>query len=352
MCAGTETRKKCVTPMPTGGPCRNDPFWLCAEGLSCINNECVPADLPEGGDCLPEGAKCMEGTVCAGSPRRKRCVAPMGEGGRCGVDPRWVCAAGLQCRRKKCVVVPIPSGGDCLPEGAICVTGTVCAGSLRRKRCVVPMGKGGRCGQDPRWICAVGLECRRKVCVQIVIPTGGDCSEEGVVCEERTVCAGRKNQRCVVPMQEGERCGQDPRWICAAGLECKHKKCVPITVPKGGDCSSEGSICEYSTVCAGRKNRRCVVPMPEGGSCGRDPRWICEEGLECRRKKCVRITVPKGDDCSPEGSVCEDGTVCAGRKNRKCVVPMQEGDTCGQDPRWVCGEGLECVRKVCTKSEY
>lgn len=99
MCAGPPENPRCVMPMLEGGQCRGgrDPYWVCAEGLQCINNICRRVRATTGGRCDGEGDVCEDGMVCAGPPEKPRCVKPMGPGGKCGVDPFWVCIVGLTC---------------------------------------------------------------------------------------------------------------------------------------------------------------------------------------------------------------------------------------------------------------
>ncbi|PXF39691.1 hypothetical protein BWQ96_10608 [Gracilariopsis chorda] len=352
VCAGTNTRKKCVTPMSVGGRCGQDPFWICEAGLDCVDGTCTKPKIPKGGDCLPEGSVCVDGTVCAGTDTKKQCVTLMSVGGRCGQDPFWICEAGLDCVDGTCTKPKIPKGGDCLPEGSVCVDGTICAGTDTKKQCVTPMSVGGRCGQDPFWICEAGLDCVDGTCTKPKIPKGGDCLPEGSVCVDGTICAGTDTKKqCVTPMSVGGRCGQDPFWICEAGLDCVDGTCTKPKIPKGGDCLPEGSVCVDGTICAGTDTKKqCVTPMSVGGRCGQDPFWICEAGLDCVDGTCTKPKIPKGGDCLPEGSVCVDGTICAGTDTKKqCVTPMSVGGRCGQDPFWICESGLVCEGGLCAK---
>lgn len=351
VCAG-EDAMKCVTPMGVGMACGRDPFWVCADHLDCVDYHCAEPPIPEGGDCLPEGSQCVDGTVCAGTASEKSCVSVIPGGGSCTDDDLSVCEEGFECIDGTCAVHPVPEGGDCLPEDSKCVEGTICVGTDAVKTCITPISPGGECTDDVLSVCEEDYDCVEGVCSPPTVPKGGDCSAEDAVCTEGTVCAGRPHRRrCVTPMPIGGRCGQDPRWVCEDGLVCMRKVCKPKPLPEGSDCLPEGSVCEDGTVCAGGPTRkRCVVPMQIGGPCGTDPRWICAEGLECMQKKCVLAPVPEGGNCKPEGSVCVDGTVCAGRKHRLCVKPMPEGGRCGRDPRWICDEGLVCMKKRCRRN--
>lgn len=243
---------------------------------------------------------------------------------------------------------------SCSPEDTTCPKGRVCAGGRPdNMRCVKPMPEGGFCKGDPFWVCARGLACVGKVCVKAV-KKGGSCVPPGSICEDGTVCAGGRpdNKRCVKPMPIGGVCKGDPFWVCEEGLECVNKVCVK-EVRKGESCVPPNTVCEDGTVCAGGRpdNKRCVKPMPVGGRCKGDPFWVCEEGLVCKNQVCRRKIAVKGESCVAPTTKCMKGTVCAGGKpdNKRCVKPLAEGDFCKGDPFWVCDKGLECVREMCVK---
>lgn len=158
VCVGTETRKRCVRPMPAGKPCDVDPYWVCAPNLVCESNVCK---IPKGRRCVGNETSCVSGTICAGTDTRKRCVKPMPTCGRCGVDPWWVCRGRLVCENNIC---KIRMNGACNYPGSCCVDGTACVGPEHQKRCSKPMPKGGRCGADPWWVCDEGLMCMNGVC--------------------------------------------------------------------------------------------------------------------------------------------------------------------------------------------
>lgn len=178
------------------------------------------------------GAKCAPGLVCAGPPDNRRCVMPMGEGGQCrgGRDPYWVCVKGLVCINNTCQKPRVKKGGSCRDEDAVCEPGTVCAGPPDNPRCVMPMGPGKQCGGgfDPFWVCEEGLMCINRIC-KAMVGKGGSCRNPNTTfCKAGLVCAGtRKNPRCVMPMGKGGRCGgNDPYWVCRAGLRCVNRVCV------------------------------------------------------------------------------------------------------------------------------
>lgn len=234
-----------------------------------------------------------------------------------------------------------------------CFPGKVCVGPRGNRKCVTPMEKGQVCGKDPFWVCKPGLVCERFVCRGKYVPKGGRCTRKGLPCFPGYVCAGTpKIKKCVKPMREGKPCANDPWWVCAAGLVCRRGVCQKDRIPKDGSCRFPGAKCAPGLVCAGPPdNKRCVMPMKEGGQCrgGRDPYWVCIEGLVCINNTCQKPRVPKGGSCKDKGDVCMDGLICAGTtENPRCVMPMGKGGRCGgNDPYWVCKTGLTCVNERC-----
>lgn len=241
VCAGHHFARRCVTPMTLGKTCGVDPYWVCAKSLTCTRNICRRSIIPVipirplPGSCGLR-RRCSRGTVCAGPLTARRCVRPMTLGRRCGIDPYWVCANGLTCRRNICTRAVFPSiptrplPGSCGLRPR-CRRGTVCAGPLIARRCVRPMSAGKRCGVDPYWVCANGLACLNRICRPAIIPEipigplPGSC---GLLrrCPIGEVCAGLPSaRRCVTPMTVGKRCGVDPYWVCAHGLRCRGGVC-------------------------------------------------------------------------------------------------------------------------------
>lgn len=352
ICAGSGNLKRCVRPVGEGHSCGSNSFQICETGLNCANDKCVRPQVSAGGNCSASKVQCKEGTVCVGKLENMRCVVPMEEGKQCGQDPYWVCKGGLVCSNGLCIANDIPKGGDCLNSELKCEAGTVCAGTGIRMRCVVPMGENEICGKDPFWVCESNLSCIDNSCIKKTVRKGGSCLSRDSVCIDGTVCAGRPDKkRCVKPMSEGERCGKDPFWICQAGLECLENRCVHPRVSKGGDCFEEGSVCEEGTVCAGTASRKkCVTPMDEGQKCGRDPFWVCKAGFSCKNGVCNLSSGVEGADCKRNASRCGEGLVCAGNaRKRKCVKPIPLFGHCGINPRVVCERELVCVNGRCVK---
>lgn len=347
VCAGNSRKKRCVKPMPLMAICKGDPFWVCEAGLECRNGICKPPMAPMGGRCDNPGDECPPGAVCAGIAVKK-CVKPMPEGGFCKGDPYWVCAEGLVCRDGMCKKPMATMGGRCDKPGVECMPGTVCAGTARVKKCVKPMPEGGMCKGDPYWVCAEGLVCVDRLCKRMPkMPKRKRCDRPGVVCPPGTLCVGNAVKRCIVPMPVGGECRNDPFWICKPGLLCKDNVCRKPRMPKRKRCDRPGVVCPRGTVCVGNAVKRCVMPMKPGGECRNDPFWICEAGLFCKDNVCTYM-VEEGGRCGKRGAMCVAGTKCVGTKFvKKCKAPMPLGGICRKDPFWYCKDGLKCSGGKC-----
>ena len=67
-----------------------------------------------------------------------------------------------------------------------------------------------------------------------------------------------------------------------------------VVPPKAGACSQGGETCTGHLVCAGpRSARRCVKPKKIGDRCGQDPFWVCQRDLTCVGGYC-RVNTPRG----------------------------------------------------------
>lgn len=353
VCAGRERNRRCVIPMRENEKCGKDKSWVCESGLECVDYICRTPRIDEKGDCLPEGSRCAEGLICAGRPDKKKCVKPMNEGERCKGDPFWVCREGLECVDQICVKPTIPKHGDCLQEGAVCENGTVCVSNGNISKCVEPMSEGKQCGKDPFWICEDGLSCIGNTCAREGGGVGDDCSRDGFECNDGLVCAGTaRKRRCVKPVELSGKCSKNVRRSCSQGLSCVNDECVKIARHEE-HCGSPGTICDSTTVCAGStsENKKCVRPMEEGKACGSDPFWVCGLGLKCVSQKCIKVSLEKGDRCIGSESVCPRGTVCAGDyPSKQCVQSVREGRRCGRKWWQVCDSGLTCVDHRCRKT--
>ncbi|CDF39841.1 unnamed protein product [Chondrus crispus] len=142
-------------------------------------------------------------------------------------------------------------------------------------------------------------------------------------------------------------CGKDPFWVCRNGLRCLRGVCVR-TIARGRSCNIPGSVCAEGLSCVGNLgNKKCFMRKPVGMPCGKDPFWVCRHGLRCIKNVCVR-TVNVGQECNSPEALCPEGTSCVGNEgNRKCFAKKEAGMRCGKDPFWVCRNGLRCAGGIC-----
>eukprot|EP00171_Calliarthron_tuberculosum_P023815 IDg23815t1 len=78
-----------------------------------------------------------------------------------------------------------------------CPPKKVCAGPRKARKCVVPVGKNGRCGGSAYRVCKRGLKC----------------------------AGNRKGKKCVAPLGKNKRCGGNPFKVCKRGLKCVRGRC-------------------------------------------------------------------------------------------------------------------------------
>lgn len=191
----------------------------------CVRGRCFRPS-PRGGSCSARGSCCSSGLTCAGRRRRRVCVTPMREGGRCNTDPKWVCASGLMCVNNVCRA-PVGRFGSCQSRDSVCAAGLTCVGPSRRRLCVELMGENRRCGTDPYWICASGLQCVGNLCRREVrrIARGRSCSRSGSVCADGLMCLGSRRRRvCVSVVRAGGRCRRSGS-VCTRGYICARGRC-------------------------------------------------------------------------------------------------------------------------------
>lgn len=105
-CEGSAGKKMCVIRRKgLGMMCDDnplDPYWWCEKDLVCDDGVCKrPAGVDE--ECNNPNTACEAPLSCVGRPGEKKCSGGRGLGQRCGIDPLWLCAAGLSCVKSVCV---------------------------------------------------------------------------------------------------------------------------------------------------------------------------------------------------------------------------------------------------------
>lgn len=391
-CVGPKGRRKCFKPMGPGKRCKVDPYWFCQKNLLCQDRICRVGEggscvagrkllpcakglrckdkvcrrltgpggkcsgtgqstcqqgftcergickVPKNKSCLRNGkpVACVSGTVCVGRQNRKNCKKPMGPGGKCLVDPFWVCLRGLKCQNRIC---KIPEKGDCSRATNQCVKGTKCVGPSRRKQCRRPNGPGGKCRSSPYDFCQNGLSCQRHVCH---IKKNQPCDKNPNLCVVGTKCVGPlRKKRCKRPQGFGQKCRANSYHECGNVLTCDNGVC---RIALNGNCRRRRNGCVKGAVCVGpRNNMRCRTPINVGGRCDANNKlFSCREGLVCDRHIC---RIQKGKSCLGNPDKCEQGTKCVGTNRRKlCEAPATVGMRCSEDN---CAAGLICEGNVC-----
>lgn len=278
-CFGTDDEKKCTKPIPVGGECETDPFQFCESALVCLNNMCK---IAENSACTDNQEGCVDGLRCVGSNDVKQCTKPSPVGGDCEISMFSLCEDDLKCEENQC---KIREGSVCTGAPNSCSSGLSCVGANEEKRCKTLMPVGGKCRTDPFWICEKGLVCQKEHCR---IPSKGLCLHAPKFCARGTKCVGTNTKkRCKKPMRLGGRCGTDPFWVCGGRLLCDNNRCK---LPKGSLCKRHPTKCLSGTKCIGNQRvKRCKKPMQDGQKCGTDPFWVCDDGLKCHNHRCKNL---------------------------------------------------------------
>lgn len=229
-CVGAPARKpRCYMKKAVNMQCGKDPFWVCEDGLQCIDGLCKnPIWRTELCDkSYHADSACIEPLSCVGPVGKKRCYEKKPRGMRCGVDPFWVCEDGLDCNYNVCTKL-LEQKERCDGPGAansICRSPLSCVGPVGKKRCYMEKNQGGRCGVDPFWVCESWLKCKGGRCVN-VLGRAEKCEEPFTMCKRPLSCVGPTGKmRCYKKKALGMTCGADPFWVCADGLKCVHQIC-------------------------------------------------------------------------------------------------------------------------------
>lgn len=301
------------SPRPDGSFCDSDESActeeVCEEGACVIQRE-VRCDL-----------LCNDGTC---DPSTGRCTGePLADGTPC--DDQDACTENSSCRGGVCFIEHLLCACDGMDEGALCDDGNPCT-------------REARCNEDGECI-ALGFEQAGVECeVDGNLCTSGACNGEGTCIEGAPL-------DCTDAFTE-EELGTCQIARCAP----ERGVCLPVNVDAGTTCET-GDLCDESGLCV---EGRCEA-LPRDCSGFDTP---CEEGI-CN---------PATGDCEargyPEGTPCEDGSLCTGAgrcidqgEQSSCVsqidtdlcdlcAGLNVGDQC--DDGNACTAESTCVRRGAT----
>lgn len=191
----------------------------------------------------------------------------------------------------------------------------------------------------------VGLSSATVLETTARIPKKGLCNDAPNGCDAGLSCVGNVgNKRCFPKREAGAKCGKDPFWVCVDGLTCaKNGRCIDASGVKES-CNEPGDACAPGLSCVGNLgNKRCFPPRLMGDKCGKDPFWVCQAPLVCSSAGMCVLPQGKKGSCNAPTDACKPGLVCVGNVgNKRCFTPRREGDKCGEDPFWNCVDGLTC----------
>jgi len=330
------------------------------ENEVCIEGTCVCAGIICEGACCAsnetcEGGVCTCFTVCAGVP----CGGDDGCGGLCDGD----CPENQVCVDFACQCEFVECAGACCAEGEGCVDDAcACVPDCNEMLCGQSDGCGGLCDgpcMGPGEVCVdfqcqcVGDTCGDTCCDLGQVCCGGQCCAAGLGCLDGQCCepavcedfpeveCGTVEGVCGGPLFCGD-CGVN-QWCDEGACQCLYADC-------GGVCCGEDESCLDGACCQGATCAALGVECgvhPDGcggwtacGDCGTDE--FCTDEFEC---VCEFVTC--GDDCCPEGEVCNEG-VC-GPCVPDCVGKYcGDEDGCGGVCDGICSDDLEiCIAGVC-----
>ncbi len=302
-----------------GTDCVDDPD-ACPEGSTCqaLNDtisQCVPDDDAPACPCW--GIECDEGQVC--DPQAEgACIEPLGlcdecrSNEQCG-GPDDLCVTYPDADSRRGCATDCALTGQC-PEGYTCATLDALAGT---RVCVNDMNTClDRCE---------GVTCDEGT---VCIPTTGECTAPGTVCDPCT-----SNLECG---GEADLCVGLPGASCTTDRDC-----IGDEVCNGGQCVA--SFC-------GRDCTESDFDCPDGSACFAlqgGARQCLPIRLTCL-DRCSDVTCPDGEACDPTSGECEPAPLQA------CDQPCSNNVSClGYDDLCIdiglgsycapaCGEGRPC----------
>jgi hypothetical protein len=363
----------------------------CPAGLTCVNNQCVPAIGCTPATCNPAGGQYCGGVLgdgCGGSITCGACTTPgwscqnhlckapagciplacgTGAGKYCGTIgdscggslPCGGCGAGETCTNNQCVPV-ICTPLSCNPKGGQYCGGTVgdgCGGVLD---CSKPCPAGWLCQNN---LCVGDATCPRipscangtpfSYCGDVgdncggVLHCGASCAP-GQVCDTATgVCKGDAGctkitctnntlfnycgdigDDCGGTLACGATCGAGQICDKSAGLCKGDVNCVPVTCDNGTPFNYCG---DAGNGCGG--SLHCGNDCAAGQVCGGD--GVCKGDATCKPFTCDNGTT--FGYCGAIGDGCGGKLLCS----TKCAA----GQVCGSDN--LCKGDANCVLKTC-----
>lgn len=258
-------------------------------------------------------------------------------GDKCHPNGSSKCGKNLRCEDEVC---KIEDGGVCTTKPRLCISGKSCVGTGSTKKCKSLMGVGERCQQDPFWVCERGLRCEDNVCK---IPSGEVCTDNTKLCANGLSCVGTgSKKKCKTLMGVGERCERDPFWVCESVLSCEDNVCK---ISSGGVCTDNTKLCAKGLSCVGTGTlKKCKTLRKVNQKCGKDPFWVCKSGLVCQGT----CKIAEDGVCTSSTKSCATGLACVGlRRTKRCKVLVSINGVCGKTDFDICKRGLVCQKKKC-----
>lgn len=255
-CGGTLQCQENLTCQ--GGVCLKNEGQSCLRSTDCISNQCVGVSANKLGICssratggLNDPSPCNEGLaansngICKGKDGFIGCaiITPSGQPNITDVNEN--CLSGL-CLNSVCK--PLRTIGQSCQTGQ-CKEGLHCSLGFCQMVGTNTNQEGAYCASSGNPGCQTLLSCLNNICVGGEEPLGGECNENGVLCQEGLICL---NDVCSYPIPPGD-CSRSQ--VCSNGYVCSNNTCL----------GQSGAICSI--------NAQCL-----SGSCSKDRlaifRWI------------------------------------------------------------------------------
>lgn len=380
----------------------------CAAGLKCVNQECTPFELPDGGPLFGKkrfgepcdaGAECGS-TFCLGSPLGSFCSSV------CETEDGGVCPSSYTCKRAPNPTLPDAGSfvGLCaVDQPLLCqsCTGDLDCGASGADQCLGLDG-GSFCGRDctfegcPDFYTCQATTNGRRQCV----PTGKtcDCTSDNVGFQK--ACRGTPNAfgrcpgnqicqadggftNCVAPAAQAETCNgadddcdgkidnfQAPdctrtvgnvtctgAQVCfaSAGLVCTAR--APATeVCNYEDDDCDGQVDEDFTTGSGMATK--YISNQNCGACGRDCAKLIPHSVTTSCSAPLDAPVCFVSQCEPgyfpfatnEPGSAGGKTMCLQLPDTLCSPCQTDGDCVGPGSRCLTVDGAKVCGRDCSAS--
>ncbi len=370
--------------------CQLDPKSLvvcdASKDTNCTANLCDVGDGVCKMTLFPAGTSCDDGSVCTA---KDQCSGGICAGAAVTCDDDNPCSDDtcdpLSGCKNTANTAQCEDGNPCT-SGDVCVGGSctsgkdTCGGCTSDAECTKQDDgdlcngtlscQAGTCQPTPAIVCSddgnscTNAQCQATtgVCVTIVVVNGNAC-DDGDACTTASAClSGQCVGSTKIDCDDGEACTAD---LCDKIKGCLHEATIGATCDDGNSCTNP-DLCGPSGTCLGGFNTcQCKT---DGDCAGDEDGDACNGVLACVSNQCVvkpgsvvvcdpsqdtpcrsNLCAQKTGVCAlevaPNGTSCDDGSVCTGGDScadGSCVgkvLPCDDNNVCTLD---VCDSKAGC----------